>query len=141
MLRRAFRPRVLAYAAVLGTIILAAAISLYARVPLKVDVIRDRASLSREVEGGMTENVFRLQIMNTEEVAHRYRISVGGLPRLRVADEGIVEVPAATAIMVPIRLRVESATAGAGSHRIEFLVHALEDERIMAREQSMFLIR
>jgi cytochrome c oxidase accessory protein FixG len=141
MLRRAFRPRVLVYTAVLWTIILAAAAALYTRVPLKVDVIRDRVSLSREVDGGMIENVYRLQIMNTEEVAHRYRISAGGLPGLRVADDSIVEVPAAAATMVPVRLRVESGMAGAGSHRIEFLVHALENEHIAAKEKSMFLIR
>jgi polyferredoxin len=111
------------------------------RVPLKVDIIRDRASLSRQVEGGMIENVYRLQIMNTEEVMHRYRVSASGLPGLRVADESVVEVPAATAVMVALRLRIEAGAARAGSHRIEFLVNALESERIVAKEKSVFMIR
>lgn len=141
MLRRAFRPRVLVYTAVLWSIILGAAYSLYVRVPLKVDVMRDRASLSREVDGGMIENVYRLQIMNTEEVAHRYQISAHGLSGLRVADESIVDVPPTAAVMVPVRLRVESGMASTGSHRVEFLVRALENERIAAREKSIFMIR
>jgi len=141
MVRRAFRPRVLIYAAVLWAIILAAAVSLYMRVPLKVDVIRDRASLTREVEGGMIENVYRLQIMNTEEVPHRYRVSAEGLTSLQVVGDGIVEAPPASTIMVPIKLRVEPGRAGAGSHKIEFVIRAEEAEGIAAREKSVFLVR
>jgi len=141
MVRRAFRPRVLVYTAILWGIIIAASVSLYLRVPLKVDVIRDRTSLSREVEGGMFENIYRLQMMNTEEVPHRYQISAVGLPGLQVAGESFIEVPAATAIMVPMRLRIAAGEASPGSHRIEFLVHALDSEHITAREKSVFLVR
>jgi cytochrome c oxidase accessory protein FixG len=141
MLRRAFRPRVLVYTAILWAIIVAVAASLYLRVPLRVDVIRDRASLSREVEGGFIENVYRLQIMNTEEVMHRYRVSADGLPGLRTADDGIVEVPPATTVMIPVSLRLESGTVRAGSHRIEFVVRALEREQLAVREKSVFMVR
>ena len=41
--------------------------SLAVRTPLKVDVVRDRAALSRIVAGGKLENVYRLQIMNATE--------------------------------------------------------------------------
>ncbi len=57
------------------------------RVPLKVDVIRDRGAMVREVEDGELENVYRLQVMNATEAPHRYRIGVEGLPGLRVASE------------------------------------------------------
>ena len=89
----------------------------------------------------MIENVYRLQIMNTEEVAHRYRIGASGLPGLRVADGNIVEVPAAATIMVPVSLRIESGTVRAGSHRVDFLVNALESDSIVAKERSVFLVR
>ena len=44
ILARVTRPRVLVYCSILGAIVVAAAASLWMRVPLKVDVIRDRAS-------------------------------------------------------------------------------------------------
>jgi cytochrome c oxidase accessory protein FixG len=141
MLRQAFRPRVLVYAGILWAVIFAVSWSLYLRVPLKVDVIRDRASLSREVEGGLIENIYRLQIMNTEERTHRYRISATGLPGLRLADDGVVEVPPAASLMVPVSLRIESGATAAGPHRIEFVVQATDREQIVAREKSMFLVR
>src|SRR3546814_6185299 len=34
---------------------------------LRMDVIRDRGVLGREVAGGMIENVYRLQFINTSE--------------------------------------------------------------------------
>ncbi len=41
--------------------------SLAVRMPFKVDVVRDRATLAREVEDGVIENIYRLQIMNAAE--------------------------------------------------------------------------
>src|SRR5690606_20410713 len=63
--KRLFRPRVLAYMAILTLISIAFVISLVTRTTLRVDVIRDRGVLGREVAGGMIENVYRLQIINT----------------------------------------------------------------------------
>ena len=54
------------------------------RQSVKVDVIRDRASLSRIAAGGKLENVYRLQIMNATEQAQRYRISAHGLDGLEL---------------------------------------------------------
>jgi len=139
MLEGVLRPRVLAYASILAAITLAAAASLVLRVPLKVDVIRDRAAISREVEG-MIENVYRLQIMNTTGQARALEISVSGLPGIHVWGEGTVGVPAATSRMVPVRVRVEPGAAP-GSHAIEFTVRALGVEGMEVRESTAFLVR
>jgi cytochrome c oxidase accessory protein FixG len=141
MLRRAFRPRVVVYTAILGAISFGTVAALVLRVPLKVDVIRDRGSLAREVGGGMIENVYRLQIMNTEEVPHRYRVRVSGIPTLALVGDDIVDVPAAAAKMVPVKLRVESDEGRRGSHHIEFEVAALEGGRNRVRERSTFVVR
>src|SRR6476661_4533117 len=63
--RRALRPRVLIYLAILLAIVTAFGLSLAMRTPLKMDVLRDRGAMGREVDGGVIENVYRLQIMNT----------------------------------------------------------------------------
>jgi cytochrome c oxidase accessory protein FixG len=141
MVRRALRPRVLVYAAILGVIIVATIGSLYLRVPLKVDVLRDRASLMREVEGGELENVYRLQLMNTQEMPHRYRIGASGLPGLRVASDSEIEVGPASTRQVPVRLRAPGGALTPGSHKITIEVHALDDAAIVAREKSVFLVR
>jgi cytochrome c oxidase accessory protein FixG len=134
------RPRVLVYSAILALITIAAAASLYLRVPLKVDVIRDRAAIAREVEGGLIENVYRLQLMNTTEQARAFDINVTGLPGILVWGENITGVPAAETRMVPVRVRVDAATPS-GSHPIEFTVRALGVAGVEVREGAVFIVR
>jgi cytochrome c oxidase accessory protein FixG len=141
MVKRAFRPRVLVYAAVLWSVIFAAAAGLWLRVPLKVDVIRDRAAIAREVEGGKIENVYRLQVMNTAEARRVFDIRVEGLPTLQVAGDARVELDATASRMVPVRLRLDAGAAPAGTYRVEFIVSAVGVENIVVREKSVFIVR
>ena len=122
MWRRVLRPRVLIYGGVLLRCAWASMASLIARTPLKVDVMRDRAALSRIVAGGKLENVYRLQIMNATEQPQRYRISATGLDGLVVSTEAQVEVGPAESRWVPVRLQVPYGSATAGSHPIEFQI-------------------
>ncbi|MGE5823107.1 MAG: cytochrome c oxidase accessory protein CcoG [Bacteroidota bacterium] len=140
-LKRAFRPRVLVYSAILWIVIIAAAASVWLRVPLKVDVIRDRAAIAREVEGGKIENVYRLQIMNTSEMPRRFAISAEGLPSLALASPAEVDVDGASSREVPVRLRIDAGAAAPGTHRIEFEVRALEERDVKVEEKSVFIVR
>src|ERR1051326_781176 len=74
MLARAVRPRVLIYSLILMALMVAMAAALWLRVPLKVDVIRDRGAMARDVGGGEVENVYRLQIMNTAEERRSFEL-------------------------------------------------------------------
>jgi polyferredoxin len=129
------------YSAVLWAIIIAAGVGLWQRVPLKVDVIRDRGAISREVEGGMIENLYRLQIMNTAEGARRFEIAVGGQPTLALASEATVALEGAAALMVPVKVRVQPGVLPAGTHRIEFRVRAQDDAEVAVQEKSVFIVR
>jgi cytochrome c oxidase accessory protein FixG len=139
------RPRVLAYAALLGAIALAMAASLWLRVPLKLDVIRDRAAIAREVEGGLIENVYRLHVMNTTERARALELSVSGLPGAHLWGEPTIGIPAATARMVLVKVRVPPEAAPPGSYPIEFHLRVLGADaggsRAEVREKSVFVIR
>ena len=137
---RVLRPRVVVYAVILAAISVAAAASLWLRTPLKVDVIRDRAAIAREVEGGLIENVYRLQIMNTAEQARAFEIGVRGLPGIHVWSENVAGVPAATSRMVPIRVRIDAGQAP-GSYPVEFTVRALGVEGVAVRETAAFIVR
>jgi len=138
---RLLRPRVLVYSAILGALMLAVAASLWVRVPLKVNVIRDRAAIAREVEGGFIENVYRLQIMNTAEQARSYSVGVSGLPTLELSGVSTIEVDAAATRLVPVRVRVSPGAVQPGTHPIEFAVAALGVEGVAVREESVFIVR
>ncbi|MBA3902069.1 MAG: cytochrome c oxidase accessory protein CcoG [Rhodocyclaceae bacterium] len=140
IVRHIARPRTLLYGSVLSAIVIAAAWALAVRVPLKVDVIRDRAALAREVEGGRIENLFRLQVMNMAEEPRRFALSVTGMDALQIASERIVEVPAATTQSVSVRVRAEPDAGKRGSNRIYFEVRALNHDDVNVREKASFLL-
>jgi cytochrome c oxidase accessory protein FixG len=143
ILRRIFRPRVLVYGGILLAVTAALVAAIALRVPLKVDVIRDRGALAREVsdERGApwVENVYRLQVMNTTEQARTYALAAQGLPALAIGSEASFEVPAATTLSVPLRLRAPAEAVAPGSHRIEIEVRAVDDPSIAVREKTTFL--
>jgi len=138
---RIFRPRVLIYSGILAGIVAAAAAGLWLRVPLKVDVIRDRAAIAREVEGGQVENVYRLQVMNTTETSREFEISVTGAPTLQLATDARIFVAATESRMVPVRVRAQPGGLGAGTHKIRFGVRAVDDGRVAVQEKSVFVMR
>jgi len=139
MWRRVLRPRVLVYGCVLLALCVGLLASLVARTPLKVDVVRDRATLSRIVAGGKLENVYRLQIMNATEQPQRYRIAATGLDGLAVAAGAEIEVGPAESRWVPVRLQVPYGSASAGSHPIEFHIGDSAGQAQVA-EKSVFLV-
>jgi cytochrome c oxidase accessory protein FixG len=127
MIVRVFRPRVLLYTAILWTIIIAAGITLWNRVPVRADVIRDRTTLAREVAGGQIENVYRLQIMNTQEKVQRFTVGVRGVEGLRVYGvEQPLEIGPAASNMFAISLRMDMDAAPKGISKIEFDVTAVD---------------
>jgi cytochrome c oxidase accessory protein FixG len=147
MWKRVFRPRTLVYGAILLAIVAVVAGTLAIRNPLKVDIIRDRGALAREVGPGLIENVYRIQLMNTDEKPRQVTISATGLPGISVV--GIAQpiaLDAASARLLPLRLQAP-VDAGSGSdelkpgtHKIEFIIQAQDDGKVVRHEQSSFII-
>jgi cytochrome c oxidase accessory protein FixG len=137
--RRVRRPRVLVYSAILLALCVGLLWSLLERTPLKVDVVRDRAALSRIVAGGKLENVYRLQIMNATEQPQRYRITASGLEGLALASESEVDIGPAESRWVAVRLQIGYGSATPGSHAIEFNVGDVAGVSHVS-EKSIFLV-
>jgi cytochrome c oxidase accessory protein FixG len=121
--RRVLRPRTLAYIAVLGVVAAGFVFSIATRTTLRMDVIRDRGALGREVAGGVIENVYRLQFINTAEAPVTLELHADGLPGMTIgtADRGEtrVHLDGASNRLVPVVLRVPAGTVGPGVHDIE----------------------
>jgi cytochrome c oxidase accessory protein FixG len=140
MLRRLVRPRILIYTAVLWTIIITASFALSTRVPVKVDVIRDRVAIAAPDEPEV-QNVYRLQIMNTSERPRQFRISASGLEGLKLSsDPQPITIEAAGQRMVPVRLRVDKHQTKPGANRIVFTVQTVNsNEDIVITEKATLI--
>jgi polyferredoxin len=109
------------------------------RVPIKVDVIRDRGALARMVELGRIENAYRLQIINATEERQVVRLSASGLDGIELASEPLVEVLPTEVRTVAARIQVPPG-ADSGSHRIVLHLQSETDPTIRLDEKTTFLV-
>ena len=134
------RPRTLIYGAVLAIICVGFVWGLAQRDPLRVDVIRDRSSLGREVEGGLIENVYQLQVMNMTEMPRAFRLEVSGLPGARIGGEQRIDVAPAGLQSVTLQVLVPYDAGQPGANKIAFRVTAEDDPSLSLDEETTFLI-
>ncbi|MGE5472390.1 MAG: cytochrome c oxidase accessory protein CcoG [Bacteroidota bacterium] len=134
------RPRILLYTAILVLITGLSGWFLAHRIPLKVDIIRDRSTLAREADDGQIENIFTLQIMNTEERPHRYKVTVDGLPGVTILDNHDVDVPAATLQSYMAIVRAQPDAGNKGANPIHFAIVAEDNPDIKVREKASFML-
>ncbi len=143
MFKRALRPRVLIYGAVLSAASVAFAASVALRSPFQFDVIKDRGTLARIVDDGTVENVYRIQIMNRTEAPQTYRVTVGGIEGLILQAREVTVAPAGIeSIVASVQLPPEQAQPLHGrSAAIEFEIAARADgsgRPPVLRERSTF---
>ncbi len=120
---RLFKPRVYIYIGLLAIFIVGLIISLSMRSPLRVDIVRDRGMLGREIPGGLIENVYRIQLINMSEADQTFTLT-GTSPDIKgvlvsTGDDGTanqVKVPAFSNEWLPLVVRVPAEGAKPGLH-------------------------
>lgn len=110
------------------------------RSTLRVDVIKDRSTLSREVEGGLIANVYNLQVMNMTEGPRRFALAVSGLDGAKISPNEPFEVDAAGLKSVTVEVAVPPESGKPGSNTVYIEVKALDDETVSVREKTAFLM-
>ncbi|HMV22275.1 MAG TPA: FixG Ig-like domain-containing protein, partial [Rhodocyclaceae bacterium] len=140
ILAHILRPRILLYSSILLVITLASAWSLATRIPLKVDVIRDRAMLAREADDGRIENIFHVKVMNVSEVAGRFTLTVSGLEGAEIVGEREVEVASAENKEVVVSVRVPPENGRKGANPLFFDVAAVGRDGVAVHEKASFLM-
>ena len=79
--------------------------------------------------------------MNTDEVPRTFRLTVDGLPGIRIADfPATLEVGAAATRLLPLRLQVPADAAVPGSHKIDIVIEVVDDPKLRRREKSTFIL-
>jgi cytochrome c oxidase accessory protein FixG len=144
MIKRVFRARVLIYGLALLVIIGGVLWSLTFRNSFRIDIVRDRGMMARLVDGGMLENVYRLNIMNALEKGQHYKISVEGLNHIVVDSDNLepnktIAIKATESRWVPVRVEIPDGDEKSGSHKIIFKIESEETHEIV-KEKSIFIV-
>ncbi|MEJ2439936.1 MAG: cytochrome c oxidase accessory protein CcoG [Gammaproteobacteria bacterium] len=124
---RLLRPRVIMYFLILLTITGTLFYNMATRIPLDLDVLRDRNALYRTTDDGMIENIYTLKIANMDTRAHTYEVSIqSGFPaRLMMRDKHI-HVPAGQSGEVPVRIQADPADLKSLSEDVHFTLRAVD---------------
>lgn len=135
-----FRPRIIVYGLVLLGMASVLVYSMAARVPLNLDILRDRNAIFRETSEGLIENVYTLQLANMEEQAHQFQLSVEGIDGLEMelAQEEIV-VAAGELISFPVRLKIDEVDLEDRSTPIYFTLQSKDKESLKIEAETRFI--
>ncbi|TDX28107.1 cytochrome c oxidase accessory protein FixG [Modicisalibacter xianhensis] len=133
------RPRLLGYLAALLVMIGLFAWTVTDRLPLDVDIERDRNQLYSLTQEGDITNFYTLQIRNLDDQTHRYRIVPAGLEGLYLIGDDTVTVGPRSSATQPLQLAVPPEALSAPSEAISIRVEALEDADITLLKEARFL--
>ncbi len=140
ILAHVLRPRTLIYSGVLCAITVAFVWGIAARSLVRMDVIRDRGTLAREVEDGMIENIYTLQVMNVSEIARQARIDASGIDGIRIVGDTKTVIGPGGSRSLSVRVQVPGGAVTKGSHQIFFELHTA-DNAVVLHEKSTFLMQ
>ena len=133
------RPRLIGYFAVLCAMFIAFSYTLFNRIPLEVDILRDRGQLYTETSSGKIENVYTLKLANKEQVDHQYRISILGLDGIEYLGDEVVTIKSGELLDMAVRLNIEQKYLPSSNNNILFKVEALDDPSIVVEEENRFI--
>jgi len=134
------RPRVIIYGLVLLMLLGALTYGIATRVPVDLDVIRDRNTLFRETPQGLVENVYTLKLLNMDREDHRYTLSVSGLEGAALKlDDPDLSVSAGEVREVTARLQIDPYDLDAASNEVYFTLTAEDDESLTVTQEARFV--
>lgn len=139
MMKHIMRPRIMLYTGILLVITAIFVYSLSTRIPMRVDVLRDRGVMSREVGDGLTENVYLLHIMNMQDTDRTFTVKAEGLEGIRMDGQDTFTVQALQNMTQPINVRVPAGEGKAGANPINFVIVDTQNPDIRRDEKSTFI--
>lgn len=136
---RWLRPRLIGYAVALTLMTAWFVFTVATRIPLHVDVLREREHLYRQTGDGLVENTFTLRVMNMDTAAHTYRISATGLDAAQLT--GATELPIAGGEQreLALRLSIDPTQLRSTTTDIEFHIEAIDAPRLRFAAKSRFI--
>lgn len=134
-----FRWRFIGYTLALAAMIAAFMYTVGTRVPVSVDVIRDRGARLYRVSGNQVQNVYTVKINNMDRQSHTYNITVEGEHDYRVRSYRPMLLEEGEVFTMPLRISVPRAQLTESKNEIYITVQARDDETIFARQKASFI--
>ncbi len=134
------RPKIYAYALILLVLTSGLLWSISQRIPLELDVIRDRNSLYKERYDGAVINVYRLKLINMDEYPHTYTVTASGIEGMKLElTENQIHVPSGKVVTIAARLIADRYNLKARSQSVQFTLQSTDQPELIKIEDARFL--
>lgn len=133
------RPRLVGYIIAVTILVSLFATVLISRVPLELDVIRERDRLYIETPEGLVENRYLLKILNMDQHPHDYQVTFSGIEHATLIGNAFVSVDPGEVLELPLRLQIDPVNLSATNYDIEFTVTAIDGSNDSAESESRFI--
>jgi cytochrome c oxidase accessory protein FixG len=133
------RPRVLGYGLVLMVMVALFVYSLATRMPLLVEVIRDRGTQMYRISNGNVSNVYTLKIENLDRKTHLYDVSVAGDYPFTLEAYKASPIMEGEIMNFPVRVVTLRNELKGEKNTISFKVVARDDPRMAVAHSTTFI--
>lgn len=134
------RPRIIVYSVLLAVTTVALIYAMAIRVPLELDIIRDRNALYRETNEGLIENIYTLKLINMDKKAHRYSLSISGIDKLKVIQrDKEIQIPSGEVLNLPLRIQVDPINLDKTGNDLQFELRAIDAPDISITQTGRFI--
>ncbi len=134
-----FRPRTIYYISIFAAAISAFIYLLSNRIPLDINVLRDRNKLYTENFAGDVENTYTLKILNMSQQTENYKLSVDGFDTIELIGDASFTIESGEVLTLPVRLRVPGEQIKKRSNDVEFIIQATGEQQYIATSSAKFL--
>jgi cytochrome c oxidase accessory protein FixG len=124
-----------------GVIVMALVFSWYmmVRIPLELDIIRDRNQLYVMRDDGRIENIYTLRLLNMDNKPHQFMLSIDGLAGATVLGQTTHSLNASEVRTVNLRIALDPSTMKSPSKEFQFYATAVDQPALTAGSESTFL--
>lgn len=134
------RPRVIFYSILWSVLVIGLMAALMNRIPMELDIIRDRKALFKELPQDYVSNVFTLKFLNMDQKSHTYKISVDGFTGAEISDDTVeYQVEAGSVLAVPVHVQVKKDKLIGVRHTFSFRAESLDNPKYKVKEIATFI--
>lgn len=133
------RPRLIGYFVAICAMFIAFSYVLFTRVPLEVDVIRERGQLYSTTPDGMIRNTYTLKLANKSQKDNQYDIRLEGLDDAIIKGDTHVKIAVGELLDHTLYVEMDPRSLNKVNYEIEFVVTSTDGSGIEADSESRFI--
>lgn len=134
-----FRPRTIYYISIFIAVVSAFIYLLSNRIPLDINVLRDRNNLYSENFAGEIENTYTLKILNMSQQTENYQLAVDGFEQIQLIGDSRFDIDSGEVLTLPVRVKIPGSLLSKRSSEIEFVIQATGERPYKASSIAKFL--